>query len=261
MIRGLYTSAAGMLAEMARTDVISNNLANVNTAGFKRDGVVFRALPELNIHRFDDPVTVGTGFKIDPIPFIGVLGTGVTVDEIYVDFTQGKVEITSNPLDLAIQEVREGERSFFGVLTPEGELLYTRDGSFTLNDQGFLVTKEGYYVMGENGPINLRDGSKILVNTEGEVLIDGQLVDRLRIAAFTADSILEKRGDNLYRVHGAPFPASAKIIQGALERSNVNAVTEMVNLISAFRAYEANQRIIRAHDETLAKAVNEIARI
>ncbi|TYP58804.1 flagellar basal-body rod protein FlgF [Thermosediminibacter litoriperuensis] len=261
MIRGLYTSASGMLVEMARTDVISNNLANVNTTGFKKDRAVFRAFPEMNIHRFDDPEPAGAGFKIDPVPFIGALGTGAVLDEIHVDFTQGRIEMTSNPLDLAIEDTAAGERSFFEIQTPEG-VRYTRDGSFTIDAGGFLVTREGYYVMGENGPVNLKEGSKVVINTRGEVYLDGQLVDRLRIAAFPAGSLLEKQGDNLYSAQeGVPLPADARIIQGALERSNVNAVSEMVSLISAFRAYEANQRVVKAHDDTLASAVNEIARI
>ncbi|ADL08732.1 flagellar basal-body rod protein FlgF [Thermosediminibacter oceani] len=260
MIRGLYTSASGMLAEMARTDVISNNLANINTTGFKKDRAVFRAFPEMNIHRYDDPQPVGAGFVIDPVPYIGVLGTGAGLDEIRVDFTQGRIEMTSNPLDLAIEDTAAGETSFFEIQTPAG-IRYTRDGSFTINADGFLVTREGYYVMGENGPINLRNGSKVEINTEGEVYLDGLMVDRLRIAAFPAGLSLEKQGDNLYRAQGVPLPANARIIQGALERANVNAVSEMVNLISAFRAYEANQRMVRAHDDTLAGAVNEIAKI
>ncbi|MDN5331279.1 MAG: flagellar basal-body rod protein FlgF [Tepidanaerobacteraceae bacterium] len=261
MIRGLYTSASGMLAEMARTDVIANNLANVNTSGFKKDGAVFRAFPEMNIHRFNDPVTVGIGFKIDPAPFIGVLGTGVAVDEVYVDFAQGELHPTSNPLDIAIKDEVSGWRSFFEVQAPNGELLYTRDGSFTVDGEGYLVTKEGHYVMGESGPVNLSGGSKIVVNTDGEIYLDGRMVDRLRVVAFPQDALFEKMGDNLYRVQGQPSESNAQIIQGALERSNVNAVSEMVNLISAFRSYEANQRIITAYDETLGKAVSEIARI
>ncbi|KXG77972.1 Flagellar basal-body rod protein FlgG [Fervidicola ferrireducens] len=251
MIRGLYTSASGMLAEMARTDVISNNLANVNTFGFKKDGAVFRAFPEMDIHRFDESRAT----------FIGVLGTGARLDQIYVDFTQGELQTTSNPLDLAIKDEVPGEKSFFEVQAPNGELFYTRDGSFTVDGEGFLVTKEGHYVMGESGPVNLGGGTKIVVNTEGEIYLDGRMVDRLRVIAFPQNAFFEKIGDNLFRVQGQPSESNAQIIQGALERSNVNAVSEMVNLISAFRSYEANQRMITAHDETLAKAVSEIARI
>lgn len=261
MIRGLYTCASGMLAEMARTDVISNNLANVGTFGFKKDRAVFRAFPEMNIHRFDDPAVTGTGLGRAAVPFIGVLGTGASVDQTYVDFTQGEFITTSNPLDLAIKDEVPGEKSFFQVQAPNGEFFYTRDGSFTINEEGFLVTKEGLYVMGEGGPINLGGGTKIVVNTEGEIYMDGRIIDRLRVIAFPQNAFFEKIGDNLFRVQGQPSESNAQIIQGALERSNVNAVSEMVNLISAFRSYEANQRMITAHDETLAKAVSEIARI
>ena len=143
MIRGLYTGASGMLSEMARTDIIANNLANVNTLGFKKDRTIFRAFPEMNIHRVDDPVQVGLNRVIDPKPFIGMLGTGVMVDEVNIDFSQGAIKTTSNPLDVAIK----GE-GFFQVQTPEG-IRFTRDGNFSLNRDGYLVTKDGHYVLGK----------------------------------------------------------------------------------------------------------------
>ncbi|MFO7151958.1 MAG: flagellar basal-body rod protein FlgF [Bacillota bacterium] len=251
MIRGLYTSASGMLAEMARTDVLSNNLANVNTFGFKKNGTVFRAFPEMDIHRFEK----------SGAPYIGKLGTGARVDQIYVDFAPGQLQTTSNPLDLALKDDTAGESSFFTVQGPNGELIYTRDGSFTLDVEGYLVTKEGYYVMGEGGPINLSGGTDVAVNEQGEVFLDGRLVDRLNVAAFPQDAVFQKIGDNYFRIEGQPVESEAKVVQGAIEGSNVNAVSEMVNLISAFRSYEANQRIITAHDETLEKAVSEIGRI
>ena len=136
MIRGLYTGASGMLAEMTRTDVISNNIANVNTTGFKKDRTIFRAFPEMNIHRIDDPVSVGLDRTMDPRPFIGMMGTGVMVDEVNTDFSQGNFNTTSNLLDVAIK----GE-GFFEVQTPEG-IRYTRDGSFSLSREGYLITKD-----------------------------------------------------------------------------------------------------------------------
>ena len=245
-----------MLAEMARTDVISNNMANVNTTGFKKDRTIFRASPEMNIRRIHDPVSVGTGRTIDPRPFIGVMGTGVTVDEISIDFSQGELRTTSNPLDLAIR----GE-GFFQVQTPDG-IRYTRDGSFTLNRDGYLVTTEGYFVLGENGPIQIAQNGDININQQGEVFVNEQMVGRLNIVTFQQINQLQKQGDNLYIANAAPEQAqNAQVVQGALEGSNINIVSEMVNLISAFRAYEANQKVIQTHDATLDKVINYVGRI
>jgi len=255
MIRGLYTSASGLVAEMAKTDVISNNLANVNTTGFKKDRAIFRAFPEMDIHRINDPAVISPKDKIDPRPFIGVLGTGAMLDEINTDFAQGAIENTSNPLDLALS----GE-GFFEVQTQAG-VRYTRDGSFTRNQEGYLVTKDGYYVLGQNGPVLLPDGEDISVNRRGEVYSGGNFVDRLMVVDFADRGQILKEGDNLYTAGQQPVASGSEVIQGALEGSNVNTIDEMVDLITAFRAYEASQKIVRANDETLDKAVNDIAQL
>ena len=255
MIRGLYTGASGMLGEMTRTDVISNNLANVNTTGFKKDRAVFRATPEIGIHRFGDPVTAGLDKTIDPMPFIGILGTGVLVDEINTDFSQGGLQVTSNPLDLAIR----GE-GFFEIQTPDG-LRYTRDGSFSVDREGFIITKDGHQVLGQNGPIRLLSEGDVKIDPQGVVIMGGEVLDTIRVVSFNDLDGLTKQGDNLYVSGEAAFEADGEVVQGALEGSNLNTVTEMVDLITAFRAYEASQRVIKTHDETLEKAVNDIARL
>lgn len=256
MIRGLYTGASGMLAEMARTDVISNNMANVNTTAFKKDRTIFRAFPEMNIHRIHDPVPAGLDKVVDPRPFIGMMGTGVMLDEVNTDFNQGHLITTSNPLDLAIR----GE-GFFQVQTPEG-IRYTRDGSFSLSSNGYLVTKEGYYVLGENGPLQLLQTGDITISQQGEVFVNDEYIDRLNIVTFADLNQLQKQGDNLYFTDAVPEPLQdADVVQGALEGSNISIVAEMVDLISAFRAYEANQKVIQTHDTTLDKAINDVGRI
>lgn len=255
MIRGLYTSASGLMAEMARTDVISNNLANINTVSFKKDRAIFRAFPEMNINRIDDPAAITPRDKIDPRPFIGVLGTGAMVDEISTDFSSGTIENTSNPLDLALS----GD-GFFEVQTPAG-LRYTRDGSFTRNEQGYLVTSDGYYVLGQNGPVKLPEGSDLSINSRGEIFSGGNFVDRLAVVSFADLRQMSKEGDNLYSTNQQPVFSNSEVIQGALEGSNVNPIGEMVDMITAFRAYEANQKVVKANDDTLSRAVNDIARL
>lgn len=254
MIRGLYTSASGMLVEMTRTDIISNNLANANTTSFKKDLTVFRASPQMRIHRLDDPVKVGKR-TVDPRPFIGVLGTGAAVDATYTDFSSGKIINTDNPLDLAI-----GGEGFFQVETPAG-IRYTRDGSFSIDAQGYLVTREGYRVLGELGPIEIPPEGEISVDTQGYLRWNGEVLDRISLVNFQDTELLVKQGDNLYDTQEAPGPFDGEVISGALEGSNINVVSEMVDLISAFRAYEASQKVLRANDKTLGRAVNDILKI
>jgi flagellar basal-body rod protein FlgF len=256
VLRGLYTSSSGMLATMNKTDVISNNIANINTNSFKHDRVIFRAYPELNIHRVDDPSSVTPKHKIDAQPFIGMLGTGVVVEEINTNFIQGNIKSTSNPLELAIDGA-----GFFQILTPQGTR-YTRCGEFTTNAEGFLVTKSGHNVLGENGPIQLPRYDTLIINETGEIIVNGQTLDRLSIVSFANLNQITKVGDNLYTTNQQPIQQQiGKIIQGALEQSNVSSAKEMANLITAFREYEANQKAVMAHDDTLGKAVNEIARM
>ena len=231
MIRGLYTAASGMLAQMSRTDVISSNLANVNTTAFKKDILVFQALEEMQIRRVDDPSVTGPTISIDPKPYIGNLGTGVDVGQIYTQFEQGSIKNTSNPLDLALQ----GE-GFFTVMIPAG-IRYTRDGSFSRSSEGYLVTSDGHMIIGQNGPILLPENTGITVNENGEIFSDGQRLDQLMLVSFADPQQLVKEGDNLYSCDEEPQQAQPKVIQGALETANANAVTEMVNLIEAFRAY------------------------
>lgn len=255
MIRGLYTSASGMITEGQRVDVIANNMANVDTTGFKKDRTIFSAYLDMQIHRFDDPIKIGHDKVIDPRPFIGVLGTGAMLEDINTDYIQGTLHHSSNPLDLALR----GE-GFFTVQTPQG-LRYTRDGSFTINREGYITTKDGFLVLGEQGPILLSDAKDVKINTLGQITINGQVIDTLRVVRFNNLDNLQKQGDNLYQSEEVPIPSEAGVVQYHIEKSNVNTVKEMVDLITAFRSYEANQRAIKTHDETLDKVINEIARI
>lgn len=256
MIRGLYTSASGMLAGVMLTDVATNNIANVNTAGYKKDLAVSKEFREMLIYRINDPNVrnIPPSFPPGMVP-IGYLGTGAMVDNIYTSQTQGIIRNTGNPFDLAIM----GE-GYFAVDTPNG-LRYTRNGSFTQNADRELVTLTGDRVLGENGPIVLM-GKQVSVDEAGGVYSDGVFVDRLRTATFTDLNVLEKQGDSYFKASQTvnEIPIKGIIQQGFIEGANVNAVSEMVSLINIFRTYEANQKIVQAQDETLGKAVNEVGR-
>ena len=245
MLRGLYTAASGMLVQMAKTDVLSNNLSNVSTAGFQRQAPHVYAFPDILISRLHNGQSTP----------IGRIGTGALVNGDRSSFAPGALQNTGNPFDAAL--VGPG---FFGIETPEGPR-YTRDGRFTVNASGWLVTLDGNRVRGERGPI-LINGNDVTIDGQGQIYVDGQFVDKLLIVEFNDRDGLIRRGANLYEATeeaGLPFRyTDTSVVQGAVEMANVNVVREMVNLISAQRAYEANAKVVQAYDETLGKAVNDI---
>jgi len=259
MTRGLYIGASGMLAETQRQNIIANNLANVNTTGYKRDIPLSKEFPSMLIRRIrEDRFDVTPTRIIEQRPIVGTLGLGVIPDDTAHDFTAPASLIeTGNKLDLSI--LGDG---FFAIQTKFG-VRYTRNGNFMLDSQGQLVTTEGNFVLGENGPIKITS-SNIQFDENGKVFVDEKLVDRLQIVDFPKPYSLTKVGNNMFiPVDANITPQSAtdaKVRSGFLESSNVNVVSEMVDMITALRAYEANQRVITAQNETLGRAINEVGR-
>lgn len=263
MLRGLYTGTAGMLAVWNQMDVISNNLANVSTAGFKRDDTAFRTMMELPIRRTYDNVVNVPGGTIDRRPPVGPLGTGVLVDEIFTDFAQGPLRQTDNKLDLALT----GE-GFFEVETAQG-LRYTRDGGFAVNAQGFLTDKLGNSVRaqlpdGTTGPLRLTDpnfsiGADGTVATGDPAQGPQQVIGQLRVVGFAQARALRKVGDNYYEapagIQPGPRPAPTTVKQGYQEQSNVNAIREMVRMIEAQRLFGIEEKIITTQDGLLSRAI------
>ena len=254
-MRSLDIAATGMLAQQRNVEVVSNNLANMNTTAFQRRRTEFHDLIYQDLRRVgttssDSGTIVPTGVQ---------LGLGVKLAAVYRIHEQGNLEATDNTLDLAIQG-----KGFFQVLLPDGTTAYSRDGTFQLNGTGQIVTQDGYTVQpGITVPSTAID---VTVNNSGQVQIkiEGQTAlttaGQLQIATFLNDAGLEAIGDNLYRETPASGtattgnPASTgfgTILQGFLETSNVNAVEEISNLISAQRAYEMNSKVIQTSDEML----------
>jgi len=282
MIRGLYTGAAGMVAQEHRMDALSNNLANVDTTGYKRDTSIHKAFPELLLRRMNDTgVYIFPFGSVDVAPVVGRLGTGVEQNEVYTVFTQGSFKESGNPFDIAL----EGG-GFFTVQTPQGER-YTRNGSFILGKEGLLLTKEGYPVLGEKGPIRIKKNN-FIIDQEGRVFQNAtfaddpdrlvsmeenewentEFVDRLKIVDFPEERYLKKQGSSMWMATYESGEAKVfaehtgpKVRQGFLETSNVNPVTEMVNMIEVNRAYEANQRVIQTHDSLTGRLINEAVRV
>ncbi len=260
MKRGLYTASTGMTTQMQRMDVISNNLANVNTRGYKRDDASIRSFDDIFIERVNEPKNpYGAPYFNDQI---GQLGFGVTIDKVTTDFTTGSHLITESPLDFAI----EGDGFFAIEVTQKDgstEELYTRNGSFKLTTDGYLVTPDNYMVLGENGPINLSQyGTIPSVSNKGEIVVEGEVIDKLKFVAFEDNTKLRKINDDYYRPTEEAVQAvpTGLVRQGYLESSNVNSVQEMVELISISRNYETNQKVIQTQDTIMSKVANEIGR-
>ena len=277
MLRGIYTGAAGMVAQMHQMDVVSNNLANVDKVGYKRDTSIFKSFPEMLIRRANDNGVVKLPIgSYDVMPMVGKVGTGVELNEVYTRHTQGALRQTGNPFDMALNG-----KGFFVVKTPEG-LRYTRNGSFLINKDRVLVTKQGYPVMGEKGEIRVSkhnfyvdDRGRIFVNTdkEGKFTTQDQnenknikLLDSLRLVNFEKLRYLDKTGNSFFKETKYSGKAQdltdkrPQVKQKFLEMSNVNPVTEMVRMIEVQRTYEASQKAIHSHDQTLAKLV-DLARL
>ncbi|MBN2483023.1 MAG: flagellar basal-body rod protein FlgF [Candidatus Omnitrophica bacterium] len=249
MIRGIYTAASGMSTHLKNQEIISNNLANADTAGFKRDQLVITSFREFLINRINDPKDQGHA------PLIGSYSLGTEPLGTYTDHSEGGIISTERKFDVAIQ----GD-GFFVIDTPQGEQ-YTRAGSFYLSNEQTLVTSEGYPVLGENGLVTITD-ENFIIGPEGEVVVDGTIVNRLLIVDLPPQAMI-KSGDSLWRVEGEGGAAPAtgyKIVQGHLESSNVNVVKEMVDMIAGMRTYEANQKTLVMQDETLGRLISELAR-
>ena len=255
MYTGLYAAVSGSLAHEKRLAILTNNLANANTVGFKGDRPVFQADPL--------PVVVG------PLPGPGGSGVVMTsldrlqgrdspqtrLSAVHTDYTQGDLRTTGNPLDVAL----EG-RGFFAVQTADG-VVYTRQGTFSLNADGVVVTTKGLPVLGDKGPLRLPPG-KIDIDTTGRVRVDGNFVDRLKVVDLPQPSTLEKQGDTLFRAvlpNPPVITSSAVVRQGALETANVEPVRLLVSVMETSRAYEAYQKVIQAFNDTAGRAVNDIA--
>jgi len=264
MIRGWYIGASGMNAQQTRLDAISNNLANVDTTGYKRDVAVNKAFSELLLRRLNDDgvyqVPGGTG---DRAPIIGKIGLGVETNEFFTIFDQGSFKATDSPVDLAL----DGE-GFIAVQTPAGER-YTRNGAFKLGKEGILETKDGFPVLGEQGMIRLAD-DRIGVNQDGDIysLESGDVLERLRTVRFDNERYLKKEGASFWREtehSGPPHIAEEgerpRFLQGYVETSNVNVVNEMVQMIDVNRAYEANQKVIQTGDSMLGVLLNQVSRL
>lgn len=254
MIRGLYTAVSGMITQEAKQDVITNNLANVNTVGFKKDNLAVRSFEDMLMQNYDKVVG---GQNVRNV--IGYLNNGSKVDSVNTDFTSGTIQSTGKPTDFAIDG-----RGFFTV-NRNGQNYYTRDGHFHVNPEGYLVTDSGDYISFQQNQRLFVGNNKIVCDPQGNVKLmdsNNNVVGQDRFAAVDFDNYnnLQKIGDNLYQGNN-PRAANITVRQNSLERSNVNTVNEMVDMITTMRTFETNQKIVQSTDETLDKVVNQVGSV
>lgn len=256
MIRGLYTSVSGLIALQNDQEVTTNNIANVNNTGYKKR--------ELTKSSFED-VMVSNRQKLLGDKYvknnIGSLNFGVKVNDVETVFTQGAFKATDNMTDFAIDG-----RGFFVAQNGNKEV-YTRDGNFKVNEQGYLITNDGSQVLGINNttgakePIYIGD-SKFSLDGENNINIDGVgATHKLLTADFTNYNNLEPIGDNYSTLDSPSYNAKVNVRQGFLESSNVDPATELVKLMEIKRQFETNQKFVKMQDETVQKAANELGRV
>lgn len=248
MLRGLYTAWSGMVNEQNRMDIMTNNLANASTVGFKKEGATSQA--------FDDVLTVklkDRSVGLSTVERTGIRNPGVKIGENYTDYGQGSFRDTGNTFDLALS----GEGFFAIEFTNKADgttTMYTRAGQFTLNKDGYLVTQDGDFVLDTNDRRIQLDTLKATdIDKTGTIRQEGTVIARIKVVDFENYDYLEKYGETYYRpIQGAEATnGTATINSGYLEMANVQIVSEMVNMISITRAYEANQKLIQTYDGSL----------
>lgn len=297
MLRGLYTAAAGMISEQRRHDTITNNIANINSPGFKQGNALSRSFPEMLI----STIRGGQGASTAPL---GRMSLGVFSEESISIHAQGDLQETQNPFDFAlVSKIQvpgmtfdasgkfvsaDGERTFqpqalFTVLNADGEQRYSLNGKFTVDTAGQLVNANGNLVLGRDGqPLLLIDGAgqpihSFKVTDKGEFLDGnglpllgptGQPVG-LMLSRAENPNLLLREGNGLLRINPGDEATISQVAvgdqvevrQGFIERSNVDSAQSMVDMMSALRAYEANQKVIQSYDKSMEKAANEVGRV
>ena len=240
MVKGLYTAYTGMINEQNRLDILSNNLANADTNGYKKEGATNQTFADELAIKIKDTSSYGMPQKL------GTMSMGVHIGETYTDYSQGNFRVTDNATDFAL----DGDGFFAIAYTDKAgntSVKYSRDGAFVVNTAGYQVDP--------NVPIT--------VDEKGNIFQNNQQVGTIGVVDIADYNYLAKYGENMYDlVNGGVRQAStAKVTQGCIESSNINVVSEMVNMITISRAFQAGQKVINAVDETLDKAVNQVGKV
>lgn len=276
MLRGFYTAASGMLAQQRQTEMLTNNLANANTTGFKADQSSIRSFPEMLLQRMESK-TVATDNSLQ-LPInknVGSISTGVYVQEVTPLFSQGDIQETELKTDIALingsmPADANGKMGtvLFVVENSSGEMRYTRNGNFTLDGTGFLTTSEGNYVLDQNNERIQLNSDDFTIDQDGSISENNQAVARLGVAFAENPDSLVKEGGGLFRAAEDELTdayteaeVSFTLNQGVIEGSNVDESQTMTDLMAAYRSFEANQKMLQAYDRSMDKAVNEVGKL
>lgn len=272
MVRGLYAAASGALVAQSQADNVANNLANVDTSGFKQTLLQIQSAGSLDIYRIQTDPGHQSGRALPGVsvaPYVGALGTGAQIYDTPQDFAQGPLERTGNPYDLGLT----GANAFFSIQTPQG-VRYTRDGQFTVNAAGNLVTMDGNPVLSAGGtPIKINqqlgkvtigaDGTVSQGAATGQTTGTNQIVGQIALTSFGNLLALRPEGNDNFVDTGTAQPGAttaAGMQQGYLEKSNGNIVRSMVDLITAERWFDANERVIKAEDDATNQDITNVAK-
>ncbi|RLL42927.1 flagellar hook-basal body protein [Oceanobacillus piezotolerans] len=266
MLRGFYTAASGMMSQQRVQEALANNIANINTIGYKADQTTLRAFPELLLQQMGSK-EIPTKHRLN-LPNsnpIGSINTGVYVQETVPNFSQGDLNETGKVEDVALLQGQlpdENGALFFTVQNEDGELRYTRNGNFNVDGNGFLVTNQGYYVLDDAGNPIQTDGLEFTITPDG-LIQTANGTTQMGISYVPNADDLTKEGNDLFNGEAMAVPAGVtyRVQQGFLEKSNVDALQTMTDMMNAYRLFETNQRVLRAYDESMGKAVSEIGRI
>jgi flagellar basal-body rod protein FlgF len=265
LIRGLYTAASGALVAESMAENVANNLANVTSSGFKQTLLQIQSAPTLDLYRIQtdpgqSPNRATPGISV--APHVGQLGTGSWVYDTPENFSQGALEQTGNKYDLALTG---SDNAFFTIQTAQG-IRYTRDGQFTVNANNNLTTMDGNLVLGQNNrPLTVLPAlGPVSISTDGTLSQAGQTFGQVELTGFNNLLALRKEGDNNFVDTGNAQPGApgvnVGVQQGFLEKSNGNVVTSMVDLITAERWFDANERAIKTEDDATNQLIGNVAR-
>ncbi|MCP8617466.1 flagellar hook-basal body protein [Salirhabdus salicampi] len=272
MLRGYYSAASGMIAQQRKQDVLSNNMANVLTPGYKAEQTTLRSFPEMLMSRVENrTLPVSNGKTLPYRERIGSLNSGVYLQETIPSFQQGPLQNTDVYTDLALLNGNLPDESgalLYTVQGADGDVQYTRNGNFTVDGEGYLVTAHGHYVLDAGGnPIDTNN-EEFTVNKSGELTINGNVIP-IGVTYVDNANDLVKGNNDLFQYEGEGNPQDARqldgvtfqIQQGMVEGSNVDPQQTMTDMMSTYRSFEMNQRVLKAYDESMKIAVTDIGRI
>ena len=279
MFKGFYTAMSGMTAQQRKTEILTNNMATANTPGYKSDQSTIRSFPDMLMSAItSNGIPTEHGLNVLKSTPVGALNTGVYTQETLANYAQGALQQTGLSTDVALidgqlpidQQSGNVGSIFFRVQHSDGNEAYTRNGNFTLDGQGNLVTGMGLRVLDSNGnPIQLGN-DQFTISPQGNITDEnGVQVAQLGVAFSANTDVLMKQDNGLFRMLDGEALPSAYDTEGVtfsmqqqyLEASNVDASQSMTNLLTAYRAYEANQKVLQAYDKSMDKAVNDIGRV